>query len=45
MGDIDWVVLSYGISFGDNITIWVLAMILIVVIFNIILEVFNENSK
>lgn len=45
MGDIEWIVLSLGITFGNNLILWFLAFILSVVIFNIILEVFNENSK
>ena len=45
MGDIDWIVLSLGLTFGNKLILWIMAFIMSVVIFNIILEVFNENSK
>ena len=45
MGDIEWAVRSFGLSIINDTTVWIMAFIFVVVIFNIILEVFNENSK
>lgn len=45
MGDIEWAVRSVCLSIVNDTTMWIIGFIFIVVIFNIILEVFNENSK
>ena len=45
MGKIVWVVRSFGISLTNDLTTWIMAIILVVVILNMILEVFNENDK
>lgn len=45
MGDIEWVVLSIFIAFFNDTTNWIIAFALSVLIFNILLEVFHDNSK
>lgn len=45
MGKIDWVVRSFGISLVNDLTTWIIALIIVVVIINMILEVFNDNNK
>ena len=45
MGDIEWAVRSFGLSIINETTMWIMAIILVVVILNMILEVFNDNDK
>lgn len=45
MGDIDWIVLSLGIAFGNDLIMWIMAIILVVAIINVILGVFYDNNK
>lgn len=45
MGDIEWAVRSLGLALVNDTTLWIMGFIFVLVIFNIILEVFNENSK
>ena len=45
MDKIDWVVHAILIMLSNDLTVWILSFILVLMIINIILEVFNVNSK
>lgn len=45
MDKIDWVVHSIFVMLSNDLTKWILSFILVLMIINIILEVFNVNSK
>lgn len=45
MGKINWVVRSFGISLINDLTTWIMAIILVVSIINVILGGFYDNNK
>lgn len=45
MGDIKWVVISFGISLLNDTTYFIIAFALVLIIINIILGVFYDNNK
>lgn len=45
MDKFDWVVHAILILFGNDLTVWVLSFILVLMIINMILGVFNVNNK
>lgn len=45
MGDIEWVFRSLRISLLNDTTYWIIAFALVLIIINIILEVFYDKNK